>query len=649
MKAVFKYLALLFLGFSMSQCLNSTDDIIEGVGSEVLNKLVVPDGFDFSTTKSVDVDLNVPEFLLGSVFDICYTSSDSVVVQVAEGTFTANGTYNSLLSVPAYVDSIQVFSRSFGLEKELNIAIEDGSIMYDYSSHYTAVRENESTRVSTSTKSAQVGGFTYLGNYTANGYPNYLYKVNDHAWESLLRNLNQTLPEGVSVAQTRLEIISESSQTNLKLKQRSKVYVTFAGEGTSRESALGYFIYNGNKPTDSEHIIIFPNASMPGSGGSLHSGDQVYLGEFAANTTLGWFLVPDGWSKKENKVLDAHGIYYSVASFNTESNVNNRNHMVLLKDIQNEVIVFGFEDDLRDNSTTDHDFNDAVFYITLDNLNAADFTNVGATTSPVDTDGDGVLDINDAYPTDASLAFNNNTVSGSSGSLVFEDLWPGIGDFDFNDLVVDYSFNTITNSVNMIKILDITINVRHVGASYQNGFAFEMPIAASSIESIEGAIFSRNYVNLNPNGTEAGLSNAVVFCFDDGWNVKGQTFTVRVTFTNPLSATELGNFPFNPFIVVDGDRGREIHLADKAPTPKANYDLFGQYSDFSRPSSGRYYRTKNNLPWAINISGQYAIPKEKVSINKGHLKFVPWAESAGIDFPDWYSDLTGYRDYSYLY
>ena len=103
---------------------------------------------------------------------------------------------------------------------------------------------------------------------------------------------------------------------------------------------------------------------------------------------------------------------------------------------------FGFEDDLRDNSATDHDFNDAVFYITLDNLNAADFTNVGATTSPVDTDGDGVLDINDAYPTDASLAFNNNTVSGSSGSLVFEDLWPGIGDFDFNDLVVDYSFNT---------------------------------------------------------------------------------------------------------------------------------------------------------------------------------------------------------------
>ena len=292
MKAVFKYLALLFLGFSMSQCLNNTDDFESGDGSDVLNQLVVPDGFNFSTTKSVDVDLNVPEFLFRSVFDICYTSSDSVVVQIAEGTFTADGTYISLLSVPTYVDSIQVFSRSFGLEKELNLAIEDGSVMYDYSSHYTAVRENESTNVRAITKSAQVGEFTYLGNYTANGYPNYLYKVNDHAWESLLQNLNQTLPEGVSVAQTRPEIISESSQTNLKLKQRSKVYVTFAGEGTSRESALGYFIYNGNKPTDPEHIIIFPNASMPGSGGSLHSGDQVYLGEFAANTTpwlVSWF------------------------------------------------------------------------------------------------------------------------------------------------------------------------------------------------------------------------------------------------------------------------------------------------------------------------------------------------------------------------
>ena len=644
-----KYNFLFFLMIlTLTGCLKTEEIVPDKNDVKYLQEaILIPDYFDFSTTKDVSIELKAPKFLRGAVFDIYLSNFKKERIRIATGTFDKNNVFSSLISIPVYIDSIQVVSRYFGLEKEVVIPVIGLNATYDYNVHYPYGSTEKSAVIQL--KSAIATSFSYMGSYTANGYPNYLFKVNDHAWESLLSNLNQTLPEGVSVVNTKPQFIAGSTQTNLVLKQRTKVYVTFAGEGTNQKNALGYFIYNSSKPTNSELIIIYPNASAPGSGGSLHSGDQVLLGEFSANTTIGWFLVPDGWNKNQALVVDTKGIYYSVPSFNPESGTDQKPHMVFLKDIQNEVIVLGFEDTPRNTSSSDDDFNDAVFYITLDNLEAADLSNVLATVSPVDTDGDGVIDSLDEYPLDPTLAFNNATTTGSSGSLAFEDLWPSQGDFDFNDLVIEYNFNPITDVNNLVKILEIQISVNHIGASFHNGFAFEIPVSSSSVNSVTGSVITKNYLDLGANGTENGLSEATIFAFDDGWAVKGKSFPVRITFNNPVSASSIGTFFFNFFLVVNGDRGREIHLADKPPTFKANYSYFGQNSDYSNPSAGRFYRTKRNMPWAINIPGSFAIPIEKSNINKGYLKFVDWAESAGNLYPDWYLDATGYRDPSFLY
>lgn len=645
-KGVFKLATIILLSWSISGCLNNDpeDPITE---DNLLENIIVASDFDFSTTKDILIELKAPSVVAGAVFDIYRVHPTESGLKIATGTFDKNNTFSALISVPTFIDTLEIVSRYFGLEKQVIVPIEDNKVTYNYNVHYP--ESSEVNAIDFGMKSALVANFSYMGSYNANGFPNYLYKVNDHAWESLLSNLNQTLPEGVSVVNTKPQFIASGTQTNLVLKEKTNVYVTFAGEGTSLTSALGYFIYDGTKPTDAKHTIIFPNASSPGSGGSLHSGDQVLLGEFPANTTIGWFLVPNGWDRTQRLVKDKQGIYYSMPEFNPETSANQKQHMVLLKDIQNEVIVLGFEDQKRDLAQTDNDFNDAVFYITLDKLDAADLTNVSATSSPVDTDGDGIIDSLDEYPFDPTLAFNNNTISGSNGSLAFEDLWPSMGDFDFNDLVVDYNFNPVTDVNNLVKILEINLTVRHIGASYKNGFAFELPVAASTIESVTGSVFTSTYVNLAANGTENGSDKAIVFAFDNAWSVLDKSLTIKVVFTNPIPPATLGTFPFNPFITVNGDRGREVHLADKAPTSKANMSLFGQFSDFSKPANGRYYRTNRNLPWAVNIAGDFAIPKEKKSINNGYLKFVDWAESAGSTFPDWYLNLTGYRDLNYLY
>ncbi|MDV7398915.1 DUF4842 domain-containing protein, partial [Arthrospira platensis SPKY1] len=81
----------------------------------------------------------------------------------------------------------------------------------------------------------------------------------------------------------------------------------------------------------------------------------------------------------------------------------------------------------------------------------------------------------------------------------------------------------------------------------------------------------------------------------------------------------------------------------------ADQALLGTGHDNSIPAQGRYYKTQNNLPWAINIIERFEYPIEKVEIPSAHLKFADWAESGGQIFNDWFRDEEGYRNPSNIY
>jgi LruC domain-containing protein len=113
---------------------------------------------------------------------------------------------------------------------------------------------------------------------------------------------------------------------------------------------------------------------------------------------------------------------------------------------------------------------------------------------------------------------------------------------------------------------------------------------------------------------------------------------------------QIGTPPYNPFIIVNGNRNREIHLPDNPPTDKVDGSEFGTWSDDSHPESNRYYKTATNLPWAINISDKFSYVYERQAVNKAYLKFNSWAESSGASYPDWYKVNTSeYRDNSKIY
>lgn len=282
-----------------------------------------------------------------------------------------------------------------------------------------------------------------------------------------------------------------------------------------------------------------------------------------------------------------------------------------------------------------------------------------------DSDNDGVCDELDDFPDDSTVCCGQYTPSQlGSGSLAFEDLWPTQGDYDFNDLVVGYNYVQMKNSNDEVVRIKANFQVKAVGASYHNGFGFQIDLNPSDIASISGSRLNNGIVNVDAKGLEIGQSKSTIIVFDDAFDVithvggpyintdPNQALSIgeEIEIVIELNQNLSGSFqPENPFIFVDGDRTHEVHLGNESPTDLANIALLGTLSDHSAPENNIYYKNENNVPWGIDISHNFRYPREKIRIDEGYNYIVNWAMSEGIAYPDWYKDNSGYRNENKLY
>lgn len=280
-----------------------------------------------------------------------------------------------------------------------------------------------------------------------------------------------------------------------------------------------------------------------------------------------------------------------------------------------------------------------------------------------DSDGDGVTDDWDDYPDDSDRAFNQYTpAEGQYGTFMWEDLWPIKGDYDMNDLVLDYNVIEVYNADWEIVEVINNFYLRAAGAGFlSNGFAIQYP----DFWEVDGPIVD-----------DIGLAYAdtdeqTVIFFNNHRQVFGVTggdwintyppypFIPTVTWSVTVPMKQLWKedkvvvpwyqAPFNPFLTQNGVRSHEIHLPDYPYTTLMNTALFDTGDDATDPGEGIYFRTENYLPWAVLLaeSSDYAI--ERTQISDAFNYFVDWVVSDGGDYEDWYLDLPGYQNEDLIY
>ncbi|MEO1715054.1 MAG: DUF4114 domain-containing protein, partial [Bacteroidota bacterium] len=370
----------------------------------------VPDGFDYGTIKDLTLRISALDNQGNPLFNVpveVLVPRNGIYATAINGWIGEDGVFESDLVLDVNTESIMINTKFIGLPDSNIVFINKPVIDFVLGNEnnqglVTPIPRPDIIQPPTPEKIWDLD-FGYMGGYNSNGVPSYLMAEGDVITADQLAMVNASLPNGAPVPTHNPDYIANGTSANTNLDALADVWVTFVHEGAGYRNALGFYTYQTNNPPSTvddidNFQIIFPNASYQGSGGGLTSGDKVHLGQFPAGTSIGWFLVPNGWNSNSQQVVPnpsySTHIKFSDKSLNDFAPLGQESHTVLLVDEARELLLLGMEDISRPGG--DKDFNDAIFYVSANPFVAINTSNLPETTnSAPDSDGDGIPDIYD--------------------------------------------------------------------------------------------------------------------------------------------------------------------------------------------------------------------------------------------------------------
>lgn len=594
-----------------------------------------PNSFDFATTSTIQLNVkyDVPKgykVLFNVYFEdpfmtdeygqtVLRTDINPAITRMTD----ENGEYSAKEIVAAdHGSDVYIYTSYVGVPGLVQTTIADNVINADI--EWQLTDNAPETRAASFTWNAPKG-FGVLGTWQANGRPNYLDIEGElELSKTLLNTINGVIPEGEKCSKKYRQ--SVDFEVNDPENRDVEVSVRFIGGTSSAASAFGYYCYQGEptkgKIATAKKYIVFPNTHTQNTGKKpvgLKGGECVklhYIDEngvdrgtiFPNGVKIGWFLFNDSYKKNGGKG--------NVTLFSTpKANSNGRTYTAAFR--INDFVVLSFED-----YTIDEDYNDVQFNVW---------------SNPIEAIAPEVPDVKPDPGTedDRSVAYR----MAYKGILAFEDNWPNKGDYDLNDVVVKYNSVLAFNTKNQVLFTEDMFTALWSGASYKNGFAYQMNTDRSNVTTVFEEPSDASL------GLDSELSKATVNVFTNalsatGNNQKTTVYRIKNTLTTPVDHETFGVAPYNPFIMVHESLGSnrcEVHLVNYKPTDKANMDLFHTGKDLSSLTNGIYYVAAENYPFAIQlVDAEEFSTTEKESVDVTYPDFIKWVQSNGSEHKDWY-------------
>ena len=692
--------ALLAAGLFVALALTGCSMALGGSGSDTTPWVAsIPAGFDFALERSITINADIQvkfdgssQPYAGQLGVYSYDLDTNAYTLLGSGLLGSDGKGSFDVVVPTSLTSVTVKPAILGLF-ERDISIDPSTKTIDLTVRpedvakavIAGAQAGSKALVPSSGKSVYqtVSSFDSQGvpaDINTNGASKLAFSL------SFLNDLSTSLPEYKSLPASNPAFVDLKGLSTIAIKENNaSVILTFISEGAAYRNSLGYFVYDTATPPASasaipaaDMVIAFPNTSFVGSGGNLQAGDSIALlnprtktNIFNKGLSIGWFLIANGFN---GNVGNGMYKFYSIPGINPEpatGNIIDKTHIAFLRNYSNVdagtiSFVLSFEDMYRPNA--DNDFNDAIFAVNVTPDTAVDATGVPNLKTLTDSDKDGVPDSSDEYPNDPARAYNVYWPSATAyGTAIFEDRWPSVGDYDFNDLVANLRTKTVKNAKGEAVEMYIDTRLLAAGAGFPSGLALSLPVASSYISSVtRDQVLKSGPFSPGSNGVESDGSNSIIPILSNShveFGVSGNSdlivntkrggvskdardYAIKVSFASGLSASTLTATP-DLFIVTNNSRGQEIHAIGKNPTSKANLSLFNTSNDASKPNA--YYRSSTGAPWALIVPAEMPWALEQEEISGAYLKFKTWVSTGGTKYSDWYLEKTGYRNPAYLY
>ncbi len=241
-----------------------------------------------------------------------------------------------------------------------------------------------------------------------------------------------------------------------------------------------------------------------------------------------------------------------------------------------------------------------------------------------DTDGDGVPDVYDAFPTDPDSAFRQNIPADGALTISFEDLFgrAKAGDADYNDFLSQYKISLIKNADGGVIRLEGEALAKVKLAGYNHRFG--IVIAPFSGDAYLKVTYLDANGQILPSSTAAlkVSGSADITLFTKTNDSIGCTTKFTLHFVQPQTGDQIDQPPYNPYLFVY-NTGHDIHLIGETPLPNSI-------------NPGDTFRDSQGFPWALLVPDTWKHPDETQRIEIPYPRFTQWRESNGTLATDWY-------------
>lgn len=234
---------------------------------------------------------------------------------------------------------------------------------------------------------------------------------------------------------------------------------------------------------------------------------------------------------------------------------------------------------------------------------------------------------------------------GEKGTLMFEDLYPHTGDYDFNDFVIAYNVDVFTSNGNKGESRDgftMTFQIRAIGGTMP--YRPALRLKGWKVKNLEDAQIKIESTRSDISMAlvkDRGDNEDVIFVFTGTDNLRKDGFyntrpdkidndfptitcsVIKDNWNLPLSSSAYAGLAYSlptyfDFFIQNTDNNNEIHFKGFGPTDMSPQD----------PNT-EFVQKHKNLVWAIAVPQLIAHPQEAVDILDVYPAFQGWVSSGG--------------------